>query len=129
MDPLLAALTSTCDPLTDVVRRIRTERDAVAATVADPGRVGVWFAALLRPVVQALPPGDPWRNLTVVLPDGAQVPSAEVLAGEPGAPLPAGAGAVGPAGSVFGTVDAHLDLIPRGAEDIADDIETDSAAE
>lgn len=129
MDPLLAALTSTCDPLTDVVRRVRTERAAVAATVADPVRAGVWFSALIRPLVQALPPGDPWRGLTVRLPDGSQVPSAEVLANEPGAVRLSTPGAVGPDGTVFGTVEAHLDLIPRGAEDLADDVALAGLAE
>lgn len=122
MDQLLASLTSTCDPLTDVVRRIRTERDAVVALVTDPVRTSVWFAALIGPVIQALPPSDPWRALTVRLPDGAQVPSAEVLANDPGAPVLTGPGAVGPTGAAFGTVDVLLDLIPRGADDIADDI-------
>ena len=122
MDRLLAYLTSACDPLTGVLRRVETERGAVAALLTDPVRTAVWFAALIGPVVQALPPSDPWRSLTVRLPDGSQVPSAEVLAADPTAPPLHGAGAVGPAGEVFGGVDTLLDLIPRGADDIDDDI-------
>jgi len=122
MDRLLAYLTSACDPLTDVIRRVETERGAVVALLTDPVRTGVWFAALIGPVVQALPPSDPWRSLTVRLPDGSQVPSPEVLANDPAAPALSGAGAVGPQGNVFGGVNALLDLVPRGADDIDDDI-------
>ena len=122
MDQPSRLLTSACDPLTDVVRRIRTERDAVVQLVTDPVRTGVWFAALIGPVVQALPPSDPWRALTVRLPDGPRVPSAEVLANDPGAPVLTGPGAVGPSGGRVRHRRRLAGLIPRGAADIADDI-------
>src|SRR3954454_16433649 len=116
MEPFLAYLTTLCDPLTGVVRRISAERAAVAELVADPVRAGVWFAAAIGPFMRALPPGDPWRSLTVMLPDGRQMPDPTVLDGVEPLDAP---GAVDPSTRPFGSVQNLLDLVPRGAENIA----------
>ncbi|GAA3635205.1 hypothetical protein [Microlunatus ginsengisoli] len=112
MDPLLAYLTTTCDPLTGLVRRVEVERAAVAALADDPVRTCVWFAAMIGPFVRALPAGDPWTSVSARLPNGLTA----------GPQPPPGPAAVSPSGG-FGTVEDHLDLVPRGADDIGDDLQ------
>jgi hypothetical protein len=114
MRPLLAYVTTLCDPLTNLVRRLEVERAAAAELVADPVRSSLFLATMIRPFVQALPPGDPWRSVAVRLPDGRAYP--------PSATVPDTPGAVNGEQGPFGTVQDHLDLVPRGAEDLSDDL-------
>ena len=68
MRPLLAYVTTLCDPLTGLTRRVQVERNLAEALVADPVRSSLYLAGLLRPLVLALPIRatgalSPWRVL------------------------------------------------------------------
>lgn len=122
MRPLLAYVTTVCEPLTGLTRRVAVSRAAVAEIQADPVRAGVWMAAMLRPFVRALPADDPWRHVTVRLPDGTTSPGPDITASTVASsavpPIP---GALA-RGRPYGTVEDHFDLIPAGASDVADDL-------
>ncbi len=122
MRPLLAYVTTLCDPLTGLTRRVQVERNLAEALVADPVRSSIYLAGLLRPLVLALPADDPWRQVAVRLGDGRVSPADDPEA------APDTPGAVA-AGSTFGRVEDYLDLQPRGALDLSDDLALAGLAE